>query len=212
MAVTRMFWPGLAGRGTAWQGLARPGKAGTLLSWWRILRMVEVWQRKVGYGLVGFGKVFKERPMQFSDDLKPGDIISRAAVETGYSANERRDPVGFQLVMLRAMQDLQKHLRKIHQRELSIRIQAEGLVILTDVEAADYNPKRFRDGMRLMRRAHRRLMAVDASKLPPAQREAITATICKQAQQLSMLRVKTESADLVAKTERKKSDPKVVAR
>ena len=174
--------------------------------------MVKVWQRKAGNGLVGFGKVFKERQMQFSDDLKPGDIISRAAVETGYSANERRDPVGFQLVMLRAMQDLQKHLRKLHQRELSIRIQAEGLVILTDVEAADYNPKRFRDGMRLMRRAHRRLMAVDASKLPPAQREAITATICKQAQQLSMLRVKTESAELVARTERKQADPKVVAR
>ena len=150
--------------------------------------------------------------MQYSDDLKPGDIISRTAVETGYSANERRDPVGFQLVMLRAMQDLQKHLRRLHQRELSIRIQAEGLVILTDVEAADYNPKRFRDGMRLMRRAHRRLMAVDASKLPPAQREAITATICKQAQQLSMLRVKTESSELVAKTERKQADPKVVAR
>jgi hypothetical protein len=173
---------------------------------------VMVWHRKAGNGLVGFGKVCRGMTMQFSDDLKPGDIISRAAVETGYSANERRDPVGFQLVMLRAMQDLQKHLRKIHQRELSIRIQAEGLVILTDVEAADYNPKRFRDGMRLMRRAHRRLMAVDASKLPPAQREAITATICKQAQQLSMLRVKTESSELVAKTERKQRDPKVIAR
>jgi hypothetical protein len=160
----------------------------------------------------GLARFLQERQMQFSDDLKPGDIISRAAVETGYSANERRDPVGFQLVMLRAMQDLQKHLRRLHQRELSIRIQAEGLVILTDVEAADYNPKRFRDGMRLMRRAHRRLMAVDASKLPPAQREAITATICKQAQQLSMLRVKTESAELVARTERKKSDPKVISR
>ena len=94
--------------------------------------------------------------MQFSDDLKPGDVISRATVETAYNANERRDPVGFQLVMLRAMEDLRKHLRRLHQRELSIRIQADGLVILTDVEAADYNPKRFRDGMRLMRRAHRR--------------------------------------------------------
>ena len=150
--------------------------------------------------------------MRFDENIQPGDIITRQQVEQAEGRSERKDPIGFQLVMLRVREELIKHLKGIHGRELTVRILADGLHVLDDATAAQYNPKRFRDGMRLMRKAHRRLMAVDQSRLTPQQREDLTTTICKQAHQLSMLRTKPETSAIMAQTERKQADPKVVAR
>jgi hypothetical protein len=156
------------------------------------------------------GKVFfhKGTPMKFSDKLQPGDIITRAEIEQATGREERKDPAGFALMMLRLRAELIAHLKRIHGRELTVRILADGMTILNDRESAAYNPKRFRDGLRLARRAHRRLMAVDAGKLTPEEREAHTRAVCKQAAALSALRVKSE---IPVATQTRPESPKLMA-
>jgi hypothetical protein len=74
-----------------------------------------------------------------------------------------------------------------------VRIVKGDLHILDDREAADYNPKRYAQGLRIARRAHRRLIAVDVSRLTPAERERHTQTVCRQASALSAIRSKPEA-------------------
>jgi hypothetical protein len=104
--------------------------------------------------------------------------------------------------------DLITHLKRIHGRELTVRIVKGDLLILDDREAADYNPKRYAQGLRIARRAHRRLMAVDVSKLTPQEREQHTRAVCRQASALSSLRAKP--AEVVVATDRP-VNPKIMA-
>lgn len=146
--------------------------------------------------------------MKFSDNLQPGQSITQAEIESATGQTESKDPQAFALLLLRVRADLITHLKRIHGRELTVRIVKGDLHILGDREAADYNPKRYSQGLRIARRAHRRLMAVDVSKLTPQERDQHTRTVCRQASALSSLR--TKPAETVVATSRPET-PKLMA-
>jgi predicted negative regulator of RcsB-dependent stress response len=130
--------------------------------------------------------------MEFSGKLQPGQSITQAEIEAATGQLETTDPQAFALLLLRLRGDLISHLKRIHGRELTVRIIKGDLLILDDRQAAAYNPKRYTQGLRIARRAHRRLMAVDVSKLTPQEREQHTQTVCRQASALSSLRARPE--------------------
>ena len=132
--------------------------------------------------------------MKFNDKLQPGQSITQAEIESATGQVESTDPQAYALLLLQIRGQLIAHLKRIHGRELTVRIVKGDLHILDDREAADYNPKRYAQGLRIARRAHRRLMAVDVSKLTPQEREQHTRTVCRQASALSSLRAKPTEA------------------
>jgi hypothetical protein len=123
--------------------------------------------------------------------VKPGDSISLATCEQaiGHKCDESKE---WQFALLQLLGVVQKQLKKEHRRELTVRIVGNELHVLTDQESATYNPKRFDAGLKLARRAHRRLMAVNVAKLTGADRDLYAKNVSNQAHKLSMLRKKEE--------------------
>ena len=132
--------------------------------------------------------------------IKPGDTITQQQCEEVIGYPEASNTKDWPFAILQLLGIVQKQLRQEQGRELTVRIVGNELHILTDQEAAEYNPKRFDAGLRLARRAHRRLMAVNVGKLSAQEREMHMKNIGNQAHKLSMLR-KKESLALPA-TER----------
>lgn len=126
--------------------------------------------------------------------MKPGDTISQQQCEEVIGYPELSNEKDWAFAMLQLLGVVQKQLRQEQGRELTVRIVANELHILTDQEAAEYNPKRFDAGLRLARRAHRRLMAVNVAKLSSQEREMHAKNIGNQAHKLSMLRKKEQIA------------------
>jgi hypothetical protein len=124
--------------------------------------------------------------------IKPGDSLSQGDCETVIGFTADSNPLQWQFALLQLLGVVQKQLKKEHGRELTVRIVGQELHVLTDGEAAGYNPKRFDAGLRLARRAHRRLMAVNVSKLSAADRELFAKNVSNQAHKLSMLRRKDD--------------------
>jgi hypothetical protein len=126
-----------------------------------------------------------------TSNVKPGDSISLATCEEaiGHKCDESKE---WQFALLQLLGLVQKQLKKEHKRELTVRIVGNELHILTDAEASTYNPKRFDAGLRLARRSHRRLMAVNVAKLTGQDRELYAKNVSMQAHKLSMLRMKQE--------------------
>lgn len=149
-------------------------------------------------GLARHGFLFKENVMYLIDTngLGPGDVIDELACKGVIGTSETEDPKGWQLGMLALSTQVALQLKKQHGRELTVRIKDNSLWILTDQQASEYNPKRFDAGLKLARRAHRRLMAVDRSGLTVDQRQTHDNNVRIQAFKLSMLR-KKESSELV---------------
>jgi len=158
--------------------------------------------------MVQQGFSLQEHTMKFSDKLQPGQLITQAEIESATGQQEAKDPQAFALLLLRVRADLIAHLKRIYGRELTVRIVKGDLLILNDREAADYNPKRYSQGLRIARRAHRRLMAVDVTKLTPQERELHTKVVCKQASALSAIRSKPEA---VATHPQRPATPKIMA-
>lgn len=147
-------------------------------------------------GVAGRGKArilfIQEVEMQIdTSKVKPGDSISVAACEQaiGQPFSESKE---WQFQLLQLMGLVQKQLKKEHGRELTVRIVGNELHVLTDAEAASYNPKRFEAGLKLARRAHRRLMAVNVAKLTASDKEQYARNVSIQAHKLSMLRKRTD--------------------
>lgn len=126
--------------------------------------------------------------------IKLGDTISQQQCENVIGYPETSNPKDWQFAMLQLLGIVQKQLRQEQGRELTVRIVGNELHILTDQEAAEYNPKRFEAGLKLARRSHRRLMAVNVGKLSAQQREMHMKNIGNQAHKLSMLRKKESIA------------------
>ena len=124
--------------------------------------------------------------------IKPGDSLSQGDCETVIGFTADSNPLQWQFALLQLLGVVQKQLKKEHGRELTVRIVGQELHVLTDGEAAGYNPKRFDAGLRLARRAHRRLMAVNVSKLSAADRDLFAKNVSNQAHKLSMLRRKDD--------------------
>jgi len=127
--------------------------------------------------------------------LIAGDVIDQMTCETIIGFKEVDDPKAWALQILQLSGQVGTQLKKEHGRELTIRIHDNALNILTDQQAAEYNPKRFDSGLRQARRAHRRLMAVDVSKLDATTLGYYSKNVTNQAFKLSMLR-KKEAAEL----------------
>jgi hypothetical protein len=123
--------------------------------------------------------------------IRPGDSISQAACEAaiGRKCDDSKD---WQFSLLKLLGIVQNQIRKEHGRELTVRIDGNSLHVLSDREASEYNPKRFLAGLKLARRAHRRLLAVNVSKLTAAEKTSHAKAVAIQAHKLSMLRGKTE--------------------
>lgn len=124
--------------------------------------------------------------------LNLGDCILRHVCESIIGTTKEQDQDLWQLSMLQLADVVRKQLKKQHGREITVRIVGQEIHVLTDAEAAEYNPKRFDAGLRLARKAHRRLLAVNTSKLAPDQRDVHMKNIGNQAHKLSMLRRKDE--------------------
>lgn len=138
--------------------------------------------------------------------LEHGDALTQEQCEDAIGYSESSDPKAFQFSLLQLMGVIQKALRQDRGREYTLRIVGSEIRILTDAEAAEYNPKRFEAGLRLARRAHRRLMAVNTASLNAEQRESHMKAVMAQAHKLSMLR-KREELPLESK---KATTPKMV--
>ena len=124
--------------------------------------------------------------------IKPGDSLSQGDCEAVIGFTADSNPLQWQFALLQLLGVVQKQLKKEHGRELTVRIVGSGLHVLTDQEAAGYTPKRFDAGLRLARRAHRRLMAVNVGKLSAADRDLFAKNVSNQAHKLSMLRRKDD--------------------
>lgn len=124
--------------------------------------------------------------------LSPGDAITRGQCEAVIGFTEDTHPKDYQFALLQLLGVVQKQLKKEHGRELTVRIVGGELHVLTDQEAASYNPKRFEAGLRLARRSHRRLMAVKVSSLTPEDKAIFAKNVSNQAYKLSMLRKRAE--------------------
>ena len=129
--------------------------------------------------------------------IGPGDVIDEATCQSVIGLSEVENPKLWQLGLLQLSQVISKQLNKEHRRELTVRIKDNAIFVLTDQEAAEYNPRRFDAGIRIARRSNRRLMAVDVSKLTPEARAVHAKEITIQAFKLSMLR-KREDSELPA--------------
>jgi len=123
-----------------------------------------------------------------TDKLKLGDGIPQAFCEDIIGFPETSDPKGFAFALLQLLGLVQKQLKQQHGRDITVRIVKSELHILTDAEAAEYNPKRFDVGLRMARRAHRRLMAVNVGKLSAEQRDLYAKNVSNQSFKIALLR------------------------
>jgi hypothetical protein len=101
----------------------------------------------------------------------------------------------YQLKLLRLKHEVEQAMKLRYGRTITVRVQQQALQVLTDREAAAYNPKRFADGLRIARAAHRRLLAVDRTKLTPTERQEVEASVVRQAQMLSLMRQRKAPAE-----------------
>ena len=185
------------------KGSERLGK-GTSVQWWRLressrtgtARPGAAWQGAAGQGMdFIFHTLRRTLKMIFqvnTKQLKPGDSIGQSDCESAIGFTEESNQKEYQFALLQLLGTVQKQLKKEHGRELTVRIVGQELHILTDQESASYNPKRFDAGLRLARRAHRRLMAVNVARLTAADREMYAKNVSSQAFKLSMLRKKED--------------------
>lgn len=127
-----------------------------------------------------------------TSSLTLGSCILRHACEDILGVTKEQNQDAWQLAMLQLADVVRKQLRKQHGREITVRVVGCEIHVLTDAEAAEYNPVRFAAGLRLARASHRRLLAVNTSKLSPEQRERHIKNVGNQAHKLSMLRRKSE--------------------
>lgn len=125
--------------------------------------------------------------------IEIGGEVSQELCEQHLGISYADDPTRYALALLGLLGEVRKYLKDKHHREITVRAVKCQLLILTDAEAARYNPKRFADGMRLIRRAHRRLLAVDVSKLTPEQRATYGRDVETQSARLSLLRKPREA-------------------
>lgn len=155
-------------------------------------------------GKVRHGKVFISKGviMEYVVDttgIGPGDVVDEATCQSVVGITEADNPKLWQLGLLQLSQIVANQLRKEHGRELTVRIKENGIHVLTDQEAAEYNPRRFDSGLKIARRSHRRLMSVDVSKLTQEARTTHARELTIQAFKLSLLRKRETIALPVSK-------------
>jgi len=106
-------------------------------------------------------------PLDFNA-LQKGDVIPPEQIEKIYNVN-REDVKAYQLKKLVLASQIERELGD-RGRSVTVRGDGDSLRILTDPEAAEYNAKRFRHGLRAATRSHKRTMCVDVAHLDADQK------------------------------------------
>lgn len=96
------------------------------------------------------------------DTLAKGDLI--AAERCEQILNLTRLDERYQLKLLRLKETICDAMEK-RGVPITIRIEKAGLAVLTDAQAAEYNPQQFELGIRKAATAHRRTLLVDNNNL-----------------------------------------------
>lgn len=120
-------------------------------------------------------------PLDF-DVPRKGDTISADILEqaTGYAPGSDR----YRLACLKVC----KHIERAGERRgdlVTVRVIGDTIRILTDAEAATYNPKQFGNGISKTRRAHHRTAQIDASNLTEPERKKLDAHLIFQSRVLA---------------------------
>lgn len=108
----------------------------------------------------------RRHPLDF-DALKKGDTISLAELEDILSI--RSDDPSFPLKRLALQQQIESEMDE-RGNPVTVATRKGQIVILTDDQAAEYNPHCFRLYQRRMAKAHARTLAVDPGELTDIQR------------------------------------------
>jgi len=128
--------------------------------------------------------------------LNLGDELTETQCTEILGIDRYEHPEKFALKLLALKADVEQAMKAKFGRIITVRATQHGLQILTDQASAAYNPKRFADGLRIARRAHRRLLGVDVSKLTPQQRDEFGHNVTRQAARLAMMKAPTPDAPL----------------
>lgn len=106
-------------------------------------------------------------PLDF-DSIKKGDAFTPPQLEVITQKESGTRDYDFAVMGLR--DQIMKELES-RNRPATVALVRGNLKVLTDEEAAEYNPSQFNAGLQRMRRAHRRcLTTVDMTNLPETQR------------------------------------------
>lgn len=140
------FFRGQAGRGTAGPGLARLGKA------WR-----NIFNERIG------GMSITRYPLDF-DALKKGDYIPPERIEEIFQIKLEDDIKAFHLKLLGLKEQIEDRLWA-RGETATIKIEKDGVRILLDSEAADYNEESFNQALRKAGKAHHRNLHVNVGLL-----------------------------------------------
>jgi len=101
-------------------------------------------------------------PVDF-EKLKKGDVLKCEYLERVFmiSPDEEQE---YRFCLLTLRDQIMRELEK-QGRPVTVIARHDDLVILTDEEAAEHNPREFKRGIRRMVRAHKRTLAVDITLL-----------------------------------------------
>jgi hypothetical protein len=105
-------------------------------------------------------------PLDF-DALTKGSVIRLPEIEQALGAT--RDTEGFGLAVLRLRGRIEEEMEE-RGTPATVCVRDGDLHILSDEDAAEYNPAQFSAGLRRAVRSHRRLLQVDAGQLSPLAR------------------------------------------
>jgi len=125
-----------------------------------------------------------------------GSYIPKSTILEELKLDEPPTDREYSFILMALKARLERDIYKETGRIPTIKSEDNGLRILTDSEAVDYNDKSFRCAIRKMYRAHRRQMNVDVGNLTNEQKAAHAKSVTNQA----TLMVALESAAKRKKT------------
>jgi len=96
------------------------------------------------------------------ESIEKGDLFPASEIET--ITNKKRGTVQYQFALMGLQAAMSLGLEDLG-KSYTVKIHQDGLQVLTDIEATEYNDRRFRSSFRGMLKAHFRQMGVDESQL-----------------------------------------------
>lgn len=129
-------------------------------------------------------------------DLSKGDVILTSRIESVLGVS--RDAPNYWTEELRYKSMVYAWFEQIKGVTVTLKQCAAGLTILTDAQASSYNQKRFKNGMKDLRRINKRMVGVDTSRLTAEQAKAHDRDMAWQAKRLRALEDADKRAKLVS--------------
>lgn len=140
--------------------------------------------------------------MKFDVDvskLVAGCTVEQSTCEEIIGFPRRTDMYRYQFLVMQ----LAEHIRRLLWREghrWTVITEDGAIRVLTHEEASKYNASRFDCAIQKMRRCNRRLIAVDAGKLPPDARYEHTEQVVRQSRILQGLKESAKDLDPIPAT------------